>query len=79
MSKAFTRETDSDADDALPADQQLPQSSKNYLTPAGWQRIKDELYHLVHRERPEIVSIVSWAASNGDRSENGDYLYGKKL
>lgn len=78
MSKAFTRETDSDADDVLPADQQLPQSSKNYLTPAGWQRIKDELYHLVHRERPEIVNIVSWAASNGDRSENGDYLYGKK-
>ena len=53
------------------------QKQQNYLTPAGWQRMKDELYHLVHRERPEIVNIVSWAASNGDRSENGDYLYGK--
>ena len=78
MSKAFTREQDADDDDALPAERQLPKSSKNYLTPAGWQRMKDELYHLVHRERPEIVNIVSWAASNGDRSENGDYLYGKK-
>lgn len=51
---------------------------KNYITPAGWQALKDELYHLVHKERPEIVQIVNWAASNGDRSENGDYLYGKR-
>ena len=51
---------------------------KNYLTPAGWQALKDELYRLVNKERPEIVQIVNWAASNGDRSENGDYLYGKR-
>ncbi|WP_373754271.1 transcription elongation factor GreB [Neisseria weixii] len=51
---------------------------KNYITPAGWQALKDELYHLVNKERPEIVQIVNWAASNGDRSENGDYLYGKR-
>ena len=51
---------------------------KNYLTPKGHQALKDELYQLVHKERPEIVQIVNWAASNGDRSENGDYLYGKR-
>lgn len=51
---------------------------KNYITPAGHQRMKDELLHLLDVERPEIVQIVSWAASNGDRSENGDYQYGKK-
>jgi transcription elongation factor GreB len=79
MSKAFTRESDDDElDDELPAEQQLPGLTKNYITPQGWQRLKDELYHLVHRERPEVVTIVNWAASNGDRSENGDYLYGKR-
>lgn len=52
--------------------------NKNYLTPAGWQRLKNELFHLVKKERPRVVDIVSWAASNGDRSENGDYLYGKR-
>ena len=51
---------------------------KNYITPPGWQALKDELYQLVHKERPEIVQVVNWAASNGDRSENGDYLYGKR-
>ena len=50
----------------------------NYITPAGWRSLKDELYQLVNKERPEIVQIVNWAASNGDRSENGDYLYGKR-
>ncbi len=56
-----------------------PQSPpKNYITPTGWQALKDELYQLVHKERPEIVQVVNWAASNGDRSENGDYLYGKR-
>ena len=50
----------------------------NYITPAGWSSLKDELYQLVNKERPEIVQIVNWAASNGDRSENGDYLYGKR-
>lgn len=54
------------------------QAPKNYLTPQGWQALKDELYALVNKERPEIVQIVNWAASNGDRSENGDYLYGKR-
>ena len=64
--------------DPLPAEQRLPENSKNYLTPQGWQRLKDELTELVRRARPEMVTVVSWAASNGDRSENGDYLYGKK-
>ena len=81
MSKAFTRESDgnSDGDDddevALPA---LPQGTKNYLTPAGYARLRDELLGLLDSERPKVVEIVSWAAKNGDRSENGDYLYGKK-
>ena len=52
--------------------------TKNYITPVGWQALKDELYQLVNKERPEIVQIVNWAAGNGDRSENGDYLYGKR-
>ena len=77
MSKAFTREND-EAEDDLPAEQRLPASSKNYITPGGWLRLKDELYQLVNKERPEVVQIVNWAASNGDRSENGDYLYGKR-
>ena len=77
MSKAFTREND-EAEDDLPAEQRLPVSSKNYITPGGWLRLKDELYQLVNKERPEVVQIVNWAASNGDRSENGDYLYGKR-
>jgi hypothetical protein len=55
----------------LPA---IPAGSKNYMTPQGHQRIKDELLHLIDEERPEVVRVVSWAASNGDRSENGDYL-----
>lgn len=79
MSKAFTKENDADLDDdsevGAPA---LPQGLKNYMTPAGYKAMRDELAHLVKKERPEMVSIVSWAASNGDRSENGDYLYGKK-
>jgi transcription elongation factor GreB len=53
-------------------------NTKNYITPTGHQRLKDELLHLLDIERPEIVKIVHWAASNGDRSENGDYIYGKK-
>lgn len=53
-------------------------NTPNYITPAGWQALKDELYGLVNKERPEIVQIVNWAAGNGDRSENGDYLYGKR-
>ncbi len=78
MSKAFTRETDNTDDDediALPA---LPPGTRNYLTPAGYARLRAELLGLLDDERPKIVEIVSWAAKNGDRSENGDYLYGKK-
>lgn len=79
MSKAFTKESDNDADDnddiAMPA---LPAGAKNYLTPAGYATLRGELLDLLDNERPRIVEIVSWAAKNGDRSENGDYLYGKK-
>ena len=77
MSKAFTRETDQDDDDdiALPA---LPAGTRNYITPAGYARLRAELLDLIDNERPKVVEVVHWAASNGDRSENGDYLYGKK-
>ena len=76
MSKAFTRETDGEDDDlTLPP---LPAGSKNYITPQGYAVLRDELFELIDNERPRIVDIVHWAASNGDRSENGDYLYGKK-
>jgi transcription elongation factor GreB len=77
MSKAFVREADVDDDDDVAAPE-IPAGSKNYITPAGHQRLKDELLHLLNVERPEVVRTVSWAASNGDRSENGDYIYGKK-
>jgi transcription elongation factor GreB len=79
MSKAFTKESDSDDDDdeggALPA---LPAGTRNYITPAGYRRLRQELMTLLDVERPKVVETVSWAAKNGDRSENGDYLYGKK-
>lgn len=76
MSKAFTRETDGEDDDlTLPP---LPAGSKNYITPQGYAVLRAELFELIDNERPRIVEIVHWAASNGDRSENGDYHYGKK-
>ena len=78
MNKAFTKETDvaDDADDVtLPP---LPPGMRNYLTPQGYQRLRGELVQLLDVERPKVVEVVSWAAKNGDRSENGDYLYGKK-
>jgi transcription elongation factor GreB len=78
MSKAFTKESDSDDDDDSPALPPLPPGSRNYLTPAGYARLREEFMTLLDVERPRIVEIVSWAAKNGDRSENGDYLYGKK-
>ena len=81
MNKAFTRESDNDVEDDDPdegAPSWLAPGQKNYLTPGGYARLKSELDHLVDKERPEIVAIVSWAAGNGDRSENGDYIYGKK-
>ena len=77
MSKAFTRETDNDADDELPASPALP-TGVNYITRSGYDLLRSELFGLIDDERPRIVEIVHWAASNGDRSENGDYLYGKK-
>ena len=77
MSKAFTRETDaSDDDDEVP--EAPAPDGKNYLTRAGYDRLRAELFALIDDERPRIVDVVHWAAGNGDRSENGDYLYGKK-
>ena len=78
MNKAFTKESDGDDDDediALPA---MPQGTRNYMTPVGYARLRAEFMELLDVERPKIVEVVSWAAKNGDRSENGDYLYGKK-
>ena len=79
MSKAFTKETDGDedegAEDSAPA---LPPGTKNYMTAVGFEALRREFRDLLHVERPKIVEVVSWAAGNGDRSENGDYLYGKK-
>ena len=80
MNKAFTREPSGDEDEegdelAVPA---IPAGTRNYLTPAGYKRLREELMTLLDNERPKIVDVVSWAAKNGDRSENGDYLYGKK-
>jgi transcription elongation factor GreB len=80
MNKAFTREVDDagDDEDADAGAPPLPAGSKNYVTVQGYQRLRTELLELIDRERPKVVEVVSWAASNGDRSENGDYLYGKK-
>src|SRR6201993_2993553 len=78
MNKAFTREEDNELDDELEAPSPLPAGSRNYMTPGGFARLKAELEQLVDKERPEVVATVAWAASNGDRSENGDYIYGKK-
>lgn len=79
MSKAFTKETDSEDEDDLQDDGPvLPAGTKNYMTAAGFDALRREYRDLLHVERPKIVEVVSWAAGNGDRSENGDYLYGKK-
>ena len=81
MSKAFTREpdgSDDDEDDGVPLTPMVTPDGKNYITRAGYARLRSELLALIDEERPKIVEIVHWAASNGDRSENGDYLYGKK-
>lgn len=83
MSKAFTRDPDPDNDDndtvaselAAPT---LPAGTRNYITPGGYRRLKDELQYLLHKERPAVTAVVSWAAKNGDRSENADYHYGKR-
>jgi transcription elongation factor GreB len=76
MNKAFTKETDQDEDE--PAPEPLVAGGKNYITPQGYARLRAELLDLIDNERPKIVDAVYWAASNGDRSENGDYIYGKK-
>src|SRR3546814_13753024 len=79
MSKAFTKETDGEIeDDEADAPSPLPRGTKNYITPRGFRALQDELKQLRRVERPKVVEIVSWAARHGDRSENGDFLYGKK-
>ncbi|MGB6103989.1 MAG: transcription elongation factor GreB [Pusillimonas sp.] len=79
MNKAFVKESDHDDDDDLGTENvPLPEGTKNYITTDGYRRLRAELAHLMNDERPSVVQVVSWAASNGDRSENGDYLYGKK-
>ena len=78
MNKAFVRESDGDDEEELPPALQIPAGAPNYITPAGHARLKDELEELIKRERPHVVEVVAWAASNGDRSENGDYIYGKR-
>src|SRR4051812_20007826 len=77
MNKAFTKETDSENEEPDEADA-LPANVKNYMTPQSLNRLKVEWKRLLYQERPKVVEIVSWAAGNGDRSENGDYIYGKK-
>jgi transcription elongation factor GreB len=78
MSKAFTKETDTEHDNDADEADTLPASLKNYMTPIGFKALQDELRRLMRDERPKVVEVVSWAAGNGDRSENGDYIYGKK-
>lgn len=79
MNKAFVKEDNGEDDDDLDVQAvALPSGTKNYMTTQGYARLREELTHLMNEERPSVVQIVSWAASNGDRSENGDYLYGKK-
>ncbi len=78
MNKAFTRETDAEDDDMPAGVPPVPAGARNYITPAGYARLRAELLQLIDDERPRVVEVVHWAASNGDRSENGDYLYGKK-
>jgi transcription elongation factor GreB len=79
MSRAFVKEfEDAPDEDDVPEAPPIPVGTRNYMTPSGYKRLKDELVNLLNVERPEVVNTVSWAASNGDRSENGDYIYGKK-
>ncbi len=77
MNKAFVKETEQDDDQEFGMPE-IPAGVKNYMTPNGHQKMKEEFLHLMDVERPEVVNIVHWAASNGDRSENGDYIYGKR-
>jgi transcription elongation factor GreB len=78
MNTAFTKEPDPDNEDQDAGVPPIPAGLKNYITPAGFKRLKDEALHLLDKERPELVKVIHWAASNGDRSENADYIYGKR-
>jgi transcription elongation factor GreB len=78
MNKAFIKATDSDPEDEDASLPDLPAAGKNYMTPAGYSQMKGEFDQLWKIERPKLVETIAWAASNGDRSENGDYIYGKK-
>lgn len=78
MNKAFVKESEEEDDGVESPALAIPPGSKNYMTPGGHQALKNELLQLIDVDRPEVVRIVSWAASNGDRSENGDYIYGKR-
>ncbi len=78
MSKAFTTENDSAEDDDFDTPEPVPANVKNYMTPQGFATLQEEMRFLVKEDRPKVVEIVTWAAGNGDRSENGDYIYGKK-
>ncbi|HMS26675.1 MAG TPA: transcription elongation factor GreB [Burkholderiaceae bacterium] len=78
MNKAFTKESDAQEDDDAVSLPPLPAGGKNYITPTGFARLRQELLTLIDSERPKVVEAVHWAAKNGDRSENGDYIYGKK-
>lgn len=80
MSKAFTKEGDGadPSDENESPESQIPKGAKNYITPVGAERLKAELKKLLHEDRPALVKVIEWAAGNGDRSENGDYIYGKR-
>ena len=78
MNKAFVKETDDEEEGSAESEVALPAGTRNYMTTVGYRRLRDELGQLVRTERPALVQVVSWAAGNGDRSENGDYIYGKK-
>ena len=78
VNKAFTKESDAEDESDEAPESAMPAGVKNYLTPTGYAALRAELLTLLDTERPRVVEVVSWAAKNGDRSENGDYLYGKK-
>jgi len=78
VNKAFVKENDQDDEESLPGVPSLPPGTRNYMTRKGYEVLRMELDNLVRDERPQLVETVRWAASNGDRSENGDYIYGKK-
>jgi transcription elongation factor GreB len=78
MSKAFVKESDEDGAELPDEAPAIPAGVRNYMTPDGHRRLQEELRRLVRDERPKVVEVVAWAAGNGDRSENGDYIYGKQ-